>query len=129
MIKLIEEGKYKLVETKKFTKVLYLNDKAYAWVEFEGVGELLVTTLKQHSVGAVFSEGRYRIYDVEDEPSLVDHQHLELEIGGGDWQGYLLITGLPDSDKIRARVIPTHEIITTDSILKQPEESAVVAAK
>lgn len=126
MIKLLSEGRYKLVETKRFTKILYLNNDAYAWVEFEGVGELLVATLRHHVLGAVLSEGRFRLYDVENEPNLIDHQHLELEIGGREWQGYLLITGLPDVNKVRARIIPTHETITTFLVAKEVKKPAMI---
>jgi hypothetical protein len=36
---------------------------------------------------------------------------LELSVGGGQWQGYLLLTGLPTAKKIRSRIEPTDEII------------------
>jgi hypothetical protein len=40
--------------------------------------------------------------------------HLELEVGEGYWQGYLLLSGLPNDDHKRARIIPTTETITTN---------------
>jgi hypothetical protein len=38
--------------------------------------------------------------------------HLELSIGKGQWQGYLLLTGLPTNKKRRNRIIPTKEVIS-----------------
>jgi hypothetical protein len=49
---------------------------------------------------------------VKDEPKLSDNQHIELEVGLDAWQGYLLLTGLPDDDKKRTRIVPTGELIT-----------------
>jgi hypothetical protein len=38
--------------------------------------------------------------------------HLELSLGKGVWQGYLLLTGLPTAVKIRRRIVPANEVIT-----------------
>jgi len=127
MIRLRENGIYELIQTKRFTKVLYLNNDAYAWVDFDDIGELLVASPKHHSVGAILSKGRYRIYDVENEPDLVDQRHMELEVGEHQWQGYLLLTGLPNVHKIRARIIPTSEVITTDSLLTDREQPVLLS--
>lgn len=112
MIKLVRNGSYKLIETKKHTKVLYIDDDIFAWVEPVSIGEILVVSHAVHITDCVLSLGKYRIYTVEDEPELVDNMHLELEVGEGQWQGYLLLTGLPDSHKKRSRIIPSNEIIT-----------------
>jgi len=60
----------------------------------------------------MLSLGQFRLYDVKDEPKLTDLIHLELFVGGGLWQGYLLPTGLPTDKDKRNRIIPTDELIT-----------------
>lgn len=113
MIQVLQRGSYRLVETKEQTKILILDDiRTYAWVNAKDIGEILVVSHKTHVTDTVLSTGFYRIYDVKDEPRLVDQIHLELSVGKGNWQGYLLPTGLPTDKDIRHRVIPTNEIIT-----------------
>jgi len=112
MISLYRSGVYRLIETKHHTKILYLSFDVFAWLEPTGIGEILVASYKKHKADCVLSMGRYNLYDVKDEPNLSDQQHLELDVGMSNWQGYLLPTGLPDSHKKRSRIIPTDEIIT-----------------
>jgi hypothetical protein len=113
MIKLVQSGDYQLIETKGQTKVLILDKKqTFAWVYAEEIGEILVASHNPHKTDHLLALGKYRMYQVEDEPQLADTLHLELSVGEGAWQGYLLITGLPDEDKKRSRIIPTHELIT-----------------
>lgn len=114
MITRIDSGKYKLIETKLDTKILYLAHKAYAWVRPRDIGEILVVSHREHHLDCVLSMGQYILYDVKDEPTLTDLQHLELEVGSNSWQGYLLPTGLPDDQKKRARIIPTPQLINKD---------------
>ena len=112
MITLRKSGKHKLIETKNNIKILYLDANAYAWVEPPEVGELLVATHIEHKADCVLSVGDYHLFTIENEPNISDNMHLELEVGRNIWQGYLLLTGLPDVDKTRVRIIPTKEIIT-----------------
>lgn len=113
MIKIVVQGTYHLIETKGHTKILTLDrKKTYAWVNAEDIGEILVTTHKSHEVDHLLSAGNYRIYDVKDEDNIADLLHLELFIGEGLWQGYVLPTGLPNDEKKRNRIIPTKELIT-----------------
>ncbi len=112
MISLHKFGLYKLIETKRNTKILYLDNDIYAWVEPPNIGEILVASHRVHKTDCVLSLGRYRIYYVENEPYLSDQMHMELEVGRDHWQGYLLLSGLPDIHKKRGRIIPTHEVIT-----------------
>ncbi len=114
MITLKRSGMYRLIETKKNTKILYLDNDIFAWVDTESVGEILVVSHKTHKSDCLLSLGHYKIYDVVDEPYLSDQIHLELEAGKNSWQGYLLLTGLPDDHKIRGRIIPTNEIIVSN---------------
>lgn len=118
MITLYRTGNYKLIETKHDTKVLYLDEDIYAWVKAAGIGHILITSHKAHTTDYLLSCGSYRLYAVEDEPEISDHIHLELEVGVNAWQGYLLLTGLPDEDNKKARIIPTSEIITGNSHFK-----------
>lgn len=111
MITLTKNGMYKLIETKHNTKVLYLDNVAYAWIEPTAIGEILVASHKVHKSDCVLSIGEYRLYDVLDEPKLSDQLHLELSVGLKFWQGYLLLSGLPSSTHKRVRIIPTHEVI------------------
>lgn len=115
MITLYASGSYRLIETKHDTKVLYLDGDMYAWVKAAEIGHILITLHKAHETDYLLSVGDYRLYDVKDEPKLSDHIHLELEVGVDTWQGYLLLTGLPDEDDKRARIIPTSETITGNS--------------
>lgn len=105
-----------MIETKGQTKILTLdNKKTYAWVNVEEIGEILITSHKTHETDNILSVGDYRLYDVDDDPNLVDLQHLELSVGDGMWQGYLLLTGLPSDKDKRNRIIPTEEVITKSS--------------
>lgn len=112
MIQLIDGGDYKLIETKGHTKILTLDDKQYPWFFVKGIGEILSRSYKTHKINTVLSKGKYRLYSVEDEPDLVDLQHLELSIEGDLWQGYLLPRGLPVIKNSKHRIIPTEELIT-----------------
>lgn len=116
MIRMIKEGKYKLLETKKQTKILILDKKElFAWINVKNIGELLVSSYKEHSIDCILALGRYRLYNVKDEKKLIDTHHLELCVGSGVWQGYLLPLGLPDEKSTRRRIIPTTEVITKPS--------------
>ncbi len=115
MITLRRGGRYKLIETKHHTKVLYLDGDCYAWMEPASISEILVFSRRVHNLDCVLSTGRYWLYDVEDEPKLSDQLHLELEVGNNHWQGYLLLSGLPNLKKQTARIVPTSEIISGKS--------------
>lgn len=118
MITLQKQGEYTLSETKQHVKVLSLDGKGYAWIYPRNIGEILVTTLKDNPSNNILSAGRYRIYDVVDEPDLTDLEHLELQYGQNLWQGYLLLTGLPTGTKKRVRIIPTDQIITGNPLFQ-----------
>ena len=111
MIKLIEQGSYTLIETKRQVKILSLEKSVFVWLSAGEIGEILVASHNPHKTDHVLALGRYRIYEVKDEPEITDLIHLELLVGGGTWQGYLLLTGLPNG-KRRSRIVPTKEIIT-----------------
>ena len=82
MIRLIQEGNYSLMETKAHTKILTLDGKqTFAWVNAIEIGEILVTSYKKHKADHLLSIGKYRIYQVKDEPKLTDLVHF-----GVSWQ-------------------------------------------
>lgn len=113
MIKVLQEGTYTLIETKKQTKMLTLDKKqTFAWVTALDIGEILVASRNAHKAYCILSIGRYRMYEVKDDIHFIDLVHLELLVGNGVWQGYLLPTGLPTIEKKRNRIIPTDETIT-----------------
>lgn len=112
MIKLIKKGQYKLVATLDHKRMLYLDGQGYQWAYAEHIGDLFAFSKHLHTQNYVLAVGEYRIYRVKNEPKLVDLDHLELEIGNGQWQGYLLLTGLPTARKIRSRVEATREVIS-----------------
>lgn len=112
MIRLLKQGEYSLIETFDRTKILNLDDKIrYAWINAVRIGDILVSTRKKFNPSNIISTGAFRLYDVKDEPDLTDLEHLELFVGKGDWQGYLLPKGLPNGIR-RHRIIPTKEVIT-----------------
>lgn len=117
MIKLLDQGAYHLIETHGHTKILTLDSKkTFAWINVEDIGEILITSHKSHKVDHFLAVGKYRLYEVKDEKDFTDLEHLELYVGEGRWQGYLLTNGLPDDEKKRNRIIPTKELITRSSI-------------
>lgn len=123
MIHVQQTGYYVLSETKKQTKILELDAaQTYAWINAAGIGEILVTSKKHHPQDCVLARGAYRLYEVRDEPDLTDLLHLELCIGPGYWQGYLLPTGLPTDRKKKNRIIPTKECITRSEIHEEVKE-------
>lgn len=102
-----------MLETKRNTKLLILDDKkSYAWINAKAIGEILVSTEKKFVADATIASGKYRIYQVKNEDDFTDLMHLELYVGNGIWQGYLLPTKLPTEKSKRHRIIPTNEIIT-----------------
>lgn len=111
MIKLLQQGTYRLIETKRQIKILSLDRGVFAWITAGKLGEILVASHNLHKADHVLASGRYRIYEVKDEPNITDLVHLELLVGDGKWQGYLLPTGLPNG-KRRRRIVPTNEVIT-----------------
>jgi hypothetical protein len=115
MITLVQKGEYQLIETKGGVKILSLDRQVFAWVYAQDIGEILVSSHSPHATDHVLAVGRFRLYDVEDEPKFVDNQHLELLVGDGLWQGYLLLTGLPTDAHTRTRIVPTHEVISQTS--------------
>jgi len=113
MVTHLRSGHYRLIETRRQIKILALDDtETYAWIWSEAVGELLISSHSSHHTDHILATGEYKLYDVTDEPELTDLEHLELSIGEGRWQGYLLLSGLPTDTHTKVRIIPTTECIT-----------------
>jgi hypothetical protein len=112
MIALVTTGYYTLMETYRHTKILTLDEIPLVWINATTIGEILIASHKMHRTDHLLAKGKYRLYEVKDEPKLTDLLHLELHVGNGMWQGYLLPTGLPTETHKRNRIIPTKETIT-----------------
>jgi hypothetical protein len=119
MITITQQGTYHLVDTKDKKRMLYLDDQGYIWKFAPGIGDLLVFSKHPHKREDLLAQGLYRIYDVHNEPHLVDLQHLELSVQPSVWQGYLLLTGLPTAKKIRSRIIATNELLSRRPAYRQ----------
>lgn len=113
MIRILDEGEYALIETRRHTRILRLGSLVFAWITSTRVGEILVSSHRAHKTDHILALGKYRIYDVTDENFFTDLLHLELSVGNGKWQGYLLPTGLPTNKHTKSRIIPTTELITS----------------
>jgi hypothetical protein len=117
MIRLIGNGRYCLFETRNGKKVLTLEDNPgeksrYVLINADGIREILITNQKSFRAECILVIGRYRLYEVKDEPDFKTCKHLEFLIGEGYWQGYLLPEGFPTERKTRKRTIPAKELIT-----------------
>ncbi len=112
MIKLTQQGNYVLVSTKDHKTLLSLDGTHYLWSYAPKIGDLLTFSKHEHASDYVMARGNYRLYTVKNEATLVDLEHLELAVGRGKWQGYLLLTGLPTASKLRSRIVATEEIIS-----------------
>ncbi len=67
---------------------------------------------------SVLAKGRYRLYGVQGETELANRYHLELLVGPGCWQGYLLLDDLPSGRSVTAKIQPTAELISTPKSLR-----------
>lgn len=112
MIQSLENGHYKLYETKNYTRILELGQQKYAWIDANEIGEILISAKDSTKADHFLAQGSFRLYKVRGEPDLTDLEHLELFVGDNLWQGYLLPTGLPSTIKKRKRIIATKEIIS-----------------
>lgn len=120
MIRVLGAGEYRLVERTRQVKILYLDTKPYVWLATPGVGQLLIATHRSRESDRILGAGRYRLYDVKDEPDLSGHKHLELSLGGSRWQGYILLSGLPTSKKPHSKVLATNELISSPTMSGSP---------
>ncbi len=118
MIKLTQQGDYVLASTKDHKTVLSLDGTHYLRSYAPKIGDLLTFSKHEHDTDYVIARGNYRLYKVKNEATLVDLEHLELAVGRGAWQGYLLLTGLPTARKLRSRIVATREVISGKQVSK-----------
>lgn len=113
MIRLVQQGDFSLIETNGMIKILTIDSaKDFVWINAEGIGEILIASHCPHKPKQLIAKGKYRLYDVKNEPKLTDIKHFELFVDNGKWRGYLLPTGLPTDEENKNRIIPTREVIT-----------------
>ncbi|MDP2632734.1 MAG: hypothetical protein Q8P25_03350 [Candidatus Curtissbacteria bacterium] len=112
MVKKLKEGEYELFETDIRTRFIILDGQGkFIWSFAKNIGAVLIGSKKKHKPDKIIACGYFRAFEVEDEPGLTDSVHLELCVGQGKWQGYLLPKGLPENDG-KYRIIPTNEVIS-----------------
>lgn len=116
MISIINRGQYRLIETTEKKRILILNNKdTFAWFNVGNAGEIIERFYGKIQEENTLAEGSYRLYHVHYEEKLTPEIHLELFVGEGKWQGYLLPEGLPVSTKKQEKqypITPTKELIT-----------------
>lgn len=126
MIKILDSGNYKLVETKKNVKALMLDDKSvFLWRNTGCNGNLEYIKLDPNQICCLFSANNYRLYDVVNEPDLKNGIHLELYAGKRRWQAYLLTKGLPT---VKTKKKPITNIDEVISKVKKRGESNIYTA-
>ena len=113
MIRVVTKGEYMLLKTCDDRTLLLLEENdPVMWIADSGCADLLEICDKAYSTKCVIVYGNYRLYEVKDESYLTGWEHLELTVGKGRWQGYLLPHGLPSGGKRRREIISTEELIS-----------------
>lgn len=116
MVRIIGSGTYKLTETKDNQKILSLGKyNNFQWVSTGCEGQIKYVKLDPKQICCLLSTGNYRIYEVKNELGLSNSKHIELHVGRGKWQGYLLPKGLPAKLQRKRVIVQTNEIITKSS--------------
>ena len=114
MIWLKASGRYQLSESKDGSRLLclasYYDEVTYAWGYSDGI-QLRLTDQKPDETWSALVVGKYRLYLVNGEADLTDQHHLELLVGEGVWQGYILPEGFPEELTAKT-MIPVKELIT-----------------
>ena len=113
MIKLIESGKYELVETETNLKVLMFGStKAFLWKNSGCSGKLEYIKFDPNQICCTLSVNNYRLYGVANDTTLNNGIHLELYAGKKIWQPYLLSKGLPTVKNKKKPISKIDEVIT-----------------
>ena len=113
MIKLLDSGTYKLVETINNQKALILDDKSFfLWKNTDCDGQLKYIKFDPAQICCMLSINNYRLYDVASEPNLKNGIHLELYAGRKRWQPYLLRKGVPTTKNKNMSISKIEETIT-----------------
>lgn len=109
MLKMVQRGDYKLFDAKENKKVLLIDDMPFVWEN--AVLRKDLSPDSEHDK-TILASGKYRLYEVANEPGFSDMFHLELSVGCGNWQGWLLNNSLPVNKDNHTNTAPTKEIIT-----------------
>jgi hypothetical protein len=112
MITVLSTGTYQLYK-KDPLRILTLNGKKkFLWEKSrDATGQLRFWT-PQDNIEELSASGAFRLYDVKKETDLTDGMHLELFVGEGDWEGYLLKDKLPNAKRKECDIVKTDECIT-----------------
>jgi hypothetical protein len=112
MITVIKRGKYQLCEIGNKKTLLCLGSvKRFLWeTSFLKFFDSSNSTIENKKVK---SQGKFFLYDVQNEPKFTSSQHLEMLVEKNAWQGYLLPQGLPNKNTISKNIFPVQELITT----------------
>jgi len=117
MIKILDQGCYQLYKATNESKLLTIDKKKnYIWNKQADKEDITLCAYKNSKKDELLTVGKYRLYAVKNENDLSDGEHLELFVGDGKWQGYLLPTSLPSDKKLTSPIYPTEEIITIVSM-------------
>lgn len=114
MITVIKAGNYRFITTVDRLSVLSLDNKRNFFWEEQNEGIVLVYQSSEKK-GHIVQAGKYRLYTVRGEPRLTLGGHLELLVGKGKWESFLLPSGLPTDLIYRKTIIPTNECISRSS--------------
>lgn len=113
MVKLLESGRYELVETETNLKVLMFGStKAFLWKNSGCSGKLEYIKFDPNQICCTLAVNNYRLYDVVSESNLTDGVHLELFAGKKKWQPYLLSKGLPNVKNKKKPISKIDDVIT-----------------
>lgn len=113
MVKLIESGKYELVETENNLNVLMLgNAKTFLWKNSGCSGNIEYIKFDPSQICCTLAVNNYRLYDVENDPTLTGGIHLELYAGNRKWQPYLLPKGFPTPKGKKTPISKIDDVIT-----------------
>lgn len=112
MITVLQTGTYQLYKQDS-TRLLTLNGKKrYLWQKNHGPTEYLTLLPRQERTAELSASGAFRLYDVKKETNLTDGMHLELFVGEGCWERYLLPDKLPNVKAKVSDIVKTDECIT-----------------
>lgn len=104
MTRLLKSGFYALGTSRHNTKILYLDNSCFIWLNEPSLGSILLTSERRPDLYMIVCEGRYHLKDPEQSDEKSPMQFLELEIAPKDWQSFSLISGLPNGHMKRSRI-------------------------
>ncbi len=88
------------------------SEKVYRFFLTDGQGKITFITKSEFSFTKDVITGKYRKYEVKNEQSFKNGVYLELSVGMGKWNCYILPTGLPNKNSPEKSILVTKECIT-----------------